>query len=148
MQSDANFVEGHLGNRATNQESMMKRLFLVTDAMSKIDAVIKKLRTLEESLEPDRIQAGERIDDGPQRDWEWMREELTDAPIVSREYINPEVYREDLREQLMDEVLEFLDSLYPRRIEAGDWLTHEAQMKCIEIHELISHALGLDPRRS
>ncbi|GEO15333.1 hypothetical protein [Microvirga aerophila] len=123
---------------------MMTRLFFVAAAMADIEAVIKNLRTLEESLEPDRIQTGEQVDDEMQRNWEWMREELIDARIVSREVINQEVYSE----RLMESVFEFVESLYPKRMEAGEWLTPEAEEKCMEIHDLINRALGLDPRRS
>jgi hypothetical protein len=120
---------------------MMKHLFLVAEAMADIEAVVEKLRTLSESLKQDRLQAGEQIDDEWQPDWEWEREELIDARIASREITNQKV----VSDQLMERVYEFLESLYPKRMEAGDWLTPEAQDKCMEIHNLINRALGLDP---
>jgi hypothetical protein len=144
----ANCAEGRIWNLTANQESMMTRLFLVTEEwaarMSKIDAVIEKLRTLEERLESDRIQAGEQIIQGAQCDWEWMRKELINAPIESREYLRPEEYKEDLREQLIESVFEFVVSLYPKRMEAGEGLTPEALAECWEICNLPNHALGLD----
>jgi hypothetical protein len=129
---------------------MMTRLFLVTEEwaerMSGIDAVIEKLRTLEERLEPDRIQAGEQITQGAQCDWELMRKELVDVPVESREYFRPEQYKENLRERLIESVFDFVVSLYPERIEAGEGLTPEALTESFEISDLISHALGLDPK--
>lgn len=131
----------------------MRRLFLVTEEwaarMAQVETTMETVCKVAKSLEADRIQAGEPLGQETPEDWQRycgsIREKLTNAVIAERESIkrgdtNPIA----LRDRIMEEVCQLIESLYPKRIEAGEWLTDEAERKCSEILDLIDRALELD----